>query len=147
MDKHYFTVEEANRMIPFLEVAFSAMLQMRMQIQAAYQRLDRVGLAPEEDDFEVPLEDAPAHAIQDLAVLRGLIDAVRDQLERVQQTGCVVKGIEPALVDWWSRKDGRDVFLCWRLGEKQVEAWHEVDTGFAGRRPLAELFDDDAGQS
>jgi hypothetical protein len=140
MNKQYFTIDEANGMIPFLETAFTAMLQMRMQIQSAYQRLDRVGLAPEEDEFEIVPDGASSAAVQDLATLRALIEAVRDQLERVQETGCLVKGIDPALVDWWASKDGRDVFLCWRLGEKQIESWHEVGDGPDSLRPIEDFF-------
>ena len=42
----------------------------------------------------------------------------------------------PALVDFLGRKDGREVYLCWRLGEPEVAYWHELDAGYTGRRPL-----------
>jgi hypothetical protein len=38
------------------------------------------------------------------------------------------------LVDFYSKRDGRDVFLCWKQGEPAVEHWHELEGGFSGRR-------------
>jgi hypothetical protein len=48
-----------------------------------------------------------------------------------------LKGTD-GLCDFYSVMDGREVFLCWRLGEPEVSYWHELDAGFAGRQPLAE---------
>ena len=47
-----------------------------------------------------------------------------------------MKGVEPGLVDFPSLREGREVYLCWREGEDQIDFWHEVDAGFAGRQPL-----------
>ena len=74
--------------------------------------------------------------------------ALRDEVDEVAQringfiselsaVGCVFKGFEGGLVDFHSQLDGRNVFLCWKLGEPEVAHWHEVDAGFAGRKPLA----------
>jgi hypothetical protein len=50
--------------------------------------------------------------------------------------GCIFKGFEGGLVDFHSQLQGRDVYLCWRLGEPDVGHWHEIESGFAGRQPL-----------
>ena len=44
----------------------------------------------------------------------------------------------PELCDFYSIMDGREVFLCWRLGETEVSHWHDLDSGFTGRHPLTE---------
>jgi hypothetical protein len=54
--------------------------------------------------------------------------------------GIEVKDYAQGLVDFPSERDGRPVFLCWRLGEPAVQFWHEVDAGFSGRRPLDPLI-------
>ena len=51
----------------------------------------------------------------------------------------MVKHIERGLVDWYALKDGREILLCWKLGEKSVGYWHELDTGFAGRQSISLL--------
>lgn len=49
--------------------------------------------------------------------------------------GVELKGFD-GLCDFPSQRDGREVYLCWRLGEPEVHYWHELHTGFAGRQPL-----------
>ena len=139
MNRRYFTLAEADRMIPELETRFGRMLQLNAQIRDAYSRLNDAGFAPTEEDFDLAPDGAPPEVPADLAELRALIDALNADLEALQAEGCVVKDIGSGLVDWYARKDGRDVFLCWKLGEKSVAYWHELETGFAGRRPVSEL--------
>lgn len=57
-------------------------------------------------------------------------------LTEMDALGCVFKGFEEGLVDFYTLRDDRLVFLCWRLGEPRITHWHEVDDGFAGRRPV-----------
>jgi hypothetical protein len=57
-------------------------------------------------------------------------------VEEIQELGVLVKDLDSGLVDFPSIRDGRDVLLCWRLGEDEVAFWHGYDDGFAGRRPL-----------
>jgi hypothetical protein len=56
--------------------------------------------------------------------------------EAIQELGGVVKDLEQGLVDFPARRGDEDVFLCWRLGEAEVEYWHGVHEGFGGRRSL-----------
>jgi hypothetical protein len=52
--------------------------------------------------------------------------------------GVELKDYETGLVDFPAEREGRPVYLCWRLGESKVQFWHEIDAGFVGRRPLEE---------
>jgi hypothetical protein len=61
---------------------------------------------------------------------------VRGLLGAVQETGVVVKDIDRGLVDFPAILDGREVYLCWQLGEDSLGFWHELDAGFAERQPL-----------
>jgi hypothetical protein len=70
---------------------------------------------------------------QELAQAAGELGVL---IERAQDMGCEVKDIDQGLVDFRASRDGREVYLCWKLGEPQIDWWHELDTGFAGRRPL-----------
>jgi hypothetical protein len=54
----------------------------------------------------------------------------------IHELGAVVKDPDEGLVDFPSRVDGRDVYLCWKVGEDAIEYWHGIDEGFAGRKPL-----------
>ncbi len=70
------------------------------------------------------------------ARVEGLAARIDGYTEELARVGCVFKGFDDGLVDFYAKRDGRDVFLCWKLGERAVEHWHELDAGFAGRQPL-----------
>ena len=50
-------------------------------------------------------------------------------LEELEQIGCVFKGFEQGLVDFYGKLDGRDVFWCWRVGEERIDHWHDLEAG------------------
>ena len=151
--KHFFTLDEVNGELVRLRELFSAVMQLRGQLKAIYQRLDAAGHPPREEDLkddpdegededesEAGQEQEPPPDVQrDLARFRGLVETLREQIEAIQDTGCVIKDIEVGLVDWPALHQGREVLLCWKYGEPEVGFWHELNTGFAGRRPISEL--------
>ncbi len=57
-------------------------------------------------------------------------------MQKIVELGALPKGVSPALVDFPSRIDGREAYLCWKLGEKRVSHYHHVDEGFSTRKPL-----------
>jgi hypothetical protein len=65
-----------------------------------------------------------------------LEDAVRSAVERIQSTGCVLKDLDVGLLDFPSRINDQEVYLCWRLGEDRIRFYHRQDEGFAGRKPI-----------
>src|SRR6476661_248694 len=79
----------------------------------------------------------------DLRVLRlrmqGVIDRMQAGVVRIDEMGITLREIETGLIDFPALASGRQICLCWRLGEDDVAWWHELDDGFAGRRALADL--------
>ena len=75
--------------------------------------------------------------------LRTQIEAVARQINgymvELGEIGCVFKGFEEGLVDFYGQLDGRDMFWCWKQGEERISHWHELEAGFAGRQPIPEL--------
>ena len=61
---------------------------------------------------------------------------VRRLLLALQEAGLVVRDIERGLIDFPAILNGREVYLCWELGEDEVAFWHELEGGFGGREPL-----------
>jgi hypothetical protein len=61
---------------------------------------------------------------------------LREEIERLAREEILLRDPETGLVDFPGERDGRRIWLCWRLGEDRVAHWHEVDAGFHGRRPL-----------
>ena len=59
-------------------------------------------------------------------------------VNRIQETGVLVKDLDIGLVDFPSLVDGEEIYLCWKLGEDHITFWHGIDEGFAGRKPIDE---------
>ena len=132
----YFTVEDANRTLPYVS-------RVVEDIVAEYQQWrDRIS------QYEVLAAGATAGSGEtpEQIVLREEVDAIARRInsliEELTEVGCVFKGFEGGLVDFYTRFDDRDVLLCWKLGEAEIGHWHEIDSGFAGRQVLTpELVD------
>jgi hypothetical protein len=80
--------------------------------------------------------------LADLLRKKSLHDEAAEHLveivNRIQDSGVVVKDLDVGLVDFPSLLDGEEIYLCWKLGEEHVGFWHGIDEGFAGRKPLDE---------
>jgi hypothetical protein len=61
------------------------------------------------------------------------IDAL---VRAINATGAILKDVNTGLVDFLAVRDGREVYLCWRYGEPEIQYWHELEGGFAGRQPI-----------
>jgi hypothetical protein len=71
--------------------------------------------------------------------MQGVIDRMQAGVTRIDELGITLREIETGLIDFPALASGRQIWLCWRLGEGSVDTWHELGDGFGGRRPLAEL--------
>ncbi len=130
-----FTVREANRILPQVEQAIRSLRARAREIIGWQDRLGVLSLIGAEDSR------SPEHA--ELGVvqkeLEDSVNGYNEHLEELQRIGCVVKDLNHGLVDFYGRSGDRLVFLCWRLGEKKIAFWHELQGGFSGRRPIKEL--------
>jgi hypothetical protein len=148
MARGHFTVDEVEALIPSLERIFVQVLQLRAGLRALGQKLDRAGVkvsqrgsdaaepGDEGNEGSDAVEAGSPAVRQARAVFRGLDEALTDELERVRALGGEVKDLDLGLVDFPSTRNGEDILLCWKLGEKSVGYWHSVDGGFASRRPI-----------
>src|SRR3954453_19179479 len=70
------------------------------------------------------------------AVARATLELQR-AIAELQAADGVVRGVVRGLVDFPALRDGEEIYLCWLVDELEIEHWHELDAGFAGRRPPA----------
>jgi len=70
------------------------------------------------------------------ADLNTVVAKVKDALDQIQATGCIVKDLESGLLDFPALIRDEEVYLCWRLGEDRIRFYHRQDEGFAGRKPI-----------
>jgi hypothetical protein len=135
-DKRYFTVDEANSLIPALELHFSKVMQLRAQLRLGYDQLEKLGEPPTVETLATA--SGPPELQRARGRFRGLMEALTEELTAIEETGVQVKDLDIGLCDFLGQREGREVWLCWQYGEKQIGFWHDLETGFAGRQPIEE---------
>ncbi|MFQ5481173.1 MAG: DUF2203 domain-containing protein [Nitrospinaceae bacterium] len=123
--KKYFSVEEANSLVPRL-------LEIVPDLQEMYVRMKRE-FPDVRKAWKKARYNGGSHQGTDYLRLVLLSNRIQRELDSM---GALVKGVENGLVDFPALRDGREVCLCWKLPEKDIRFWHEVDGGYAGRQPL-----------
>lgn len=68
-----------------------------------------------------------------------IVAQLTEAIEQLEELGCYVKDLDIGLVDFLSTFEGRDVFLCWKLGEERIYHWHELYEGFSNRQEILDL--------
>ena len=123
----FFTWEEANRTLPLVRRIVADIRRAHEELQAPLERFRR-------------LVESNREAGSEARALRAELDHRSKKLnafvDELTEVGCHFKGFDEGLVDFYSFRDGRPVLLCWRAGESEIGHWHDVDGGFAGRRPI-----------
>jgi hypothetical protein len=125
-----FTLAEAERTLPLVRRIVQDLTAEYPAWRAAVSR------------FEILTGGARADwgETQELVAARDTVTAHAEKINRylheLEAVGCVFKGFEAGLVDFYSLREDRPVFLCWRLGEERISHWHEIESGFAGRQPI-----------
>ncbi len=71
--------------------------------------------------------------------MQGVIDRMQAGVARIDEMGVTLREIETGLIDFPAMATGRQIWLCWRLGEGDVAWWHELGDGFGGRKALVDL--------
>lgn len=128
----YFDREAAEALLPDVEPLLHEIQRLREQLveveaRAAGLQARTVGNGHlRDDEIDAVLGGA-----------RGIGDEIGERLRQIDAMGVLVKDLDSGLIDFPALRDGREVYLCWRLGEgSRIAWWHEIEAGFAGRQPL-----------
>lgn len=124
--KRRFTLEQANRTLPLVSRIAADITREHTKVTALQGQVQKLFQGSKnrtqlEHDLEASVER---------------LNALLEELHRV---GCEMKDFQMGLVDFIGRHQGRDVYLCWKLGEDQIGFWHELNAGFGGRQPVSAL--------
>lgn len=124
--RRVFSVEQANRTLPLVGQIVTDIVAIYREMAITQQRLATEPLGM----FEREALERSAEKQEER--FEGFVD-------ELSEVGCELKDANMGLVDFIGRHEGRDVYLCWRLGEARVEYWHDLHSGFSGRRPVSSL--------
>jgi hypothetical protein len=121
--KHY-TLDEARALLPQIRKWFEHLDHIRERMAKLDKRIS--GLSKDQQDIGGSSVNEWVRCISELKCT--FREFARREIE--------IKDLDRGLIDFPSIREGREVFLCWERGEEDIEHWHELDTGFAGREPL-----------
>ena len=129
-----FTLEEAERTLPLLR-------RILTDLRAEYRTWQDAGA-----EYELLAAGARAERgeTEELLAARRAMTASADRisgfLDEIAAIGCLFKGFDAGLVDFYTLREDRLVFLCWRVDEDHITHWHDVESGYAGRQPVDSTF-------
>jgi hypothetical protein len=133
MAHKYFTISEANRTLPLVRRIVGDITGVYPRWYDLVHRYELVAAQARPEWGE------SAEQMELMRQIEGVAHEINGYLRELEEVGCVFKGFEDGLVDFYGRLDGRDIFWCWKQGEEKVGHWHELEAGFAGRQALPEV--------
>jgi len=122
---HVFSLFEANQLIPQLQSHLSDIQQSKNVLLRTRDEVRRASAQAERGGGT----SVGVHYVRSL-------QTISENLHAIHDLGVVVKDVDQGLCDFPHLRDGRIVYLCWKLGEKEINWWHEVTTGYKDRCPL-----------
>lgn len=135
MADKYFKRQEAEELLPMIGGCLEQAREKKQEIDGLEGDLSRASARIMVLGGSIPTytELAKKKAERDQ-----LMSQMMETIEKIQQTGCLVKDLDRGLVDFPTLMEGEEVYLCWKLGEERIGYWHGIHEGFAGRKPLDE---------
>jgi len=128
--KKFYTIDEANATLPLLRSILRDITELAHELRERNDRLNRVQSAK-------AMGDAHREEVQEmLAEMERGQECMREYEQELKKLNVELKDYFTGLIDFPCWMDDRAVLLCWRLGEPEIGFWHELDSGFAGRRKL-----------
>lgn len=131
----FYTVREANTMLPELTRLLQAMQLQGQQLAAMQGRVVAVQKKVRGNGYHNPTEDVMLSQ-----AAKQTEEALRLGVEQLAKWNIELKDLQRGLVDFPARREGRIVFLCWEMGEPEVAYWHETTSGYDTRQPLDDQF-------
>ena len=135
-----YSLRDADASLPEIAVVVQRLQDLRdavITLRDAYRQSDgEAGRGPGKAEMGA---DAPPDRKLILLRLRGVVDQMQAAALWLDEREIVLRDIATGLLDFPGEAHGEPIWLCWRLGEASVTAWHPQDEGFAGRRPVDEL--------
>ena len=119
----YYTLNEANETLNLIRPLLEEMMEIAAKIRENQPEL-----------WELVRKSAGNGGNPRLSKLLVEFDHLDAMYHQVQDMGIEIKDLTIGLIDFTTLRDGREVYLCWKYGEGEIQFWHEIEAGFAGRQ-------------
>jgi len=127
MQTKYFTVAEANTLLPSIKPLVGKLLEKQAKVTRMRSQIPELM-----GDLRSNVGSRhTSEMVLDFADIERL-------MAQIQSYGCVIKSLNAGLVDFLADHNGRDVYLCWQYGEEAVAHFHDLDAGFNGRKHISD---------
>ncbi|MDF2720685.1 MAG: hypothetical protein K0Q59_360 [Paenibacillus sp.] len=131
MEKKWFTLEEANALLPYIREELGALKSIKQDFEKRYLHLRQL---KESAGKPRPGNPDPFFTLE--AELEFMQMEARTLVQSIHMKGAQLKDLDMGLVDFPALRDGEEVLLCWKLGEETITHWHGVGEGYTGRKRI-----------
>ena len=122
----YFTIKTANEILPSVIEKFQNLKKEKNEVMKLEHKLQTSISSSNQLGQYVTLKQELNHAITKFY----------QAITELEGTGVMIKDIEQGLLDFPSKRFDDEIWLCWKEGETEIKFWHEIDSGFNGRKPI-----------
>jgi hypothetical protein len=123
----FFTPQQANEMLPEISLRFNKIIKKRKEISTIENEIASIVNA----DISFNLFFKKKNE------LNKAILSFYKEIDEFEELGILIKSLDEGLIDFPSKRFGTEVWLCWKVGEKNIKFWHGKNEGFNGRKPLS----------
>ena len=123
--KRRFTLSQANSALPLVRRIVGDIVKTHGLVLRLQADMDRSGNAKDQAATQTQLDAS--------------VGRLEEFVDELSEVGCELKDYQVGLIDFVGKHQGRDVYLCWKLGEEQIGYWHEINAGYTGRQPISTL--------
>ena len=123
----YFTIKSANEALPGVIEKFNNLKKQKNEIIKAEQELQiTMSSTSNFEDYMTQKQK-----------LNSEMTKFYQLIEELEAIGVSLKGLDQGLLDFPSKRFDEDIWLCWKDGETEIKFWHDMDSGFNGRKPIS----------
>lgn len=123
--RKHFTLEEAHRALPLVRQIVTDIVRTHERASNLHAQLEHRLPTTQRGEIETGLEKT--------------VDRLNDLVDELKEIGVELKDYRLGLIDFVGKHEGREIYLCWKLGEESIQHWHEIHDGFSGRQPISLL--------
>jgi hypothetical protein len=122
--QRHYTIDEARAELPWVSEQLTAMREAHEQLTATEAREALAAAAETNGGGRYGKQVGVAFL------------ELRRRLAQLADREIVLRDLDRGLIDFPALREDREVYLCWIDGEPDIEFWHDLDAGYAGRRPV-----------
>ena len=134
--ERHFTIDEANRMIPWLEKQLLELVSVMEKLEDLDRNHDDILQKVRSNGHSNSYSKTKKDMSENRKQTDSLAERLKFLIEEIEDLGIILRDPTQGLVDFPSLSDSREIYLCWLPGEDRIKFWHEITAGFSGRQPL-----------